>query len=176
MFWGLKSLSLQSYIPYSVILVFMKKQWHTILTRHYAPFDYKPSLTICINLLRRYIYLQFTHPSAIHGKFNKNGRTLQLWWMRGRLEITIPPWLESSYLLASNTPRPNDWLCSGRLVASWWWCENCIVFSDHTHSAPLPCRTEPLRASSQATRDGDGQFCHCYFPRALHSTARKGAV
>ena len=27
----------------------------TVLTRHYAPFNYKPSLTICINLLRRYI-------------------------------------------------------------------------------------------------------------------------
>ena len=27
------------------------------------------------------------------------------------------------------------WLCSGSLVASWYWCENCIAFSDHTHCA-----------------------------------------
>ena len=51
------------------------------------------------------------------------------------------------------------------------------MFSDCKHSAPsliilLPCRTEPLRASSQATRDDGGQFCHCCFPRALHSDER----
>ena len=28
----------------------------TVLTRYYAPFIYKPSLTICMNLLRKYIY------------------------------------------------------------------------------------------------------------------------
>ena len=32
--------------------------------------------------------------------------------------------------------RPSDWLRDGRLVSSWWWCENCIVFSDCSHSAP----------------------------------------
>ena len=31
---------------------------------------------------------------------------------------------------------PSDWLRGSRLIASWWWCENCIVFSDRTHSAP----------------------------------------
>ena len=52
------------------------------------------------------------------------------------------------------------------------------MFSDRTHSAPslthdpLPCRTEPLQASSQAARDGDRQFCHCCFPRVLHSKER----
>ena len=83
----------------------------TVLTRHYAPFDYKPSLTICMNLLRRYIYLQFTLPLAIHGKFN-NGRTLQLRRMRGRLELTVPPYIKSSYLLASITPT--------KRLATWW--------------------------------------------------------
>ena len=39
----------------------------TVLTWHYTPFDYKPPLTICINLLQRYIYLQYTPPSAILG-------------------------------------------------------------------------------------------------------------
>ena len=34
---------------------------------------------------------------------------------------------------------------------------------------PLPCRTEPLRASSQVARDGDRQFCHCCFSHALHN-------
>ena len=51
---------------------------YTVLTRHYAPFDYKPPLTICINLLQRYDCLQFTPPLAIHGNFNKNGRIMRL--------------------------------------------------------------------------------------------------
>ena len=106
---------------------------HTVLIRHYFPFDYKPSLTICINLLQRY---QFMPPSAIHGKFNKNGRTLRLQRTRGRLEHIAPPYIESSYLYWPAIHRPSDWLHSGRLIASWWWCENCIVFSDCTHSVP----------------------------------------
>ena len=40
---------------------------------------------------------------AIHKK-KKNGRTLQLQQMRGRLELTVPPYIESSYLLTSDTP------------------------------------------------------------------------
>ena len=63
-----------------------------------------PPLTIYIDLLQRHIYLQFTLPSAIHRKFNKNGRTLHLQRTRERLELTIPPYIESSYLLASGTP------------------------------------------------------------------------
>ena len=39
-------------------------QSDTVLTLHYAPFINKPPLTICMKLLRRYIYLQFTPPSA----------------------------------------------------------------------------------------------------------------
>ena len=62
-----------------------------------------PPLHICINLLRRYIYLQFMFLSTIHRKFNKNGRTLRLRRTRGRLELTVPPNMESSYLLASDT-------------------------------------------------------------------------
>ena len=52
------------------------------------------------------IYLSpiYAPPSAIHGKFDKNGRTLQLRQTRGRLELTVPPCIESSYLLGSDTP------------------------------------------------------------------------
>ena len=139
----------------------------TILTRHYALFDYNPPLTICIN--RRYIYFQFTPPSAIH---KKNGRTLWLQQTRGRLVLTIPPYMESSYLLASDTLT--KWLATPQQVRSysWWWCKNCIVFSDRTQSAPLLIHDPSPRASSQAVRDGDKQFCHCYFPCALHSDER----
>ena len=106
---------------------------------------------------------QFTPPSVLHGKFNKNGRTLRLRRTRGRLELTVPPYIESSYLRGS------------RLVASRWWCKNCIAFSDCTHSAsslihdPLPCRIQQLQASSHAVRDSDRQFSHCCFPFVLHS-------
>ena len=83
---------------------------------------------------------------------------------RGRLEFTVPPyiWSQAKYWLVIH--RPSDWLRCSRLVSSWWWCENCIAFSDRSQSVPslilfhdpLACRTEPLRASSQAARDGDG--------------------
>ena len=33
-----------------------------------------------------------------------NGRTLRLQRMRGRLELTVPPYIECSYLLTSDTP------------------------------------------------------------------------
>ena len=84
-------------------------------------------------LLRWYIYLQFTFPSAIHGKFNKNRRTLRLQRTRGRLELTVPPHIDSSYLLASDTPTK-------RLVMQRQACSylvevrnyDCIAFSDRT--------------------------------------------
>ena len=173
-------------VVYSVCTLCLEWVWvsfrisYHIFTRYYTPFDYKHPHTICKKLLWKYIYLQFMPPwphmeyLIIH---NKNGRILRLRWMRGRLGLTVTPYIESSYLLASDTPTI-AW-CLGRLIASWWLCENCIAFSDHTHSAPsfihdpLPCRTEPLWASSQAARDGDGQFCHCCFPCALH---RKGSI
>ena len=102
------------------------------------------------------------------------GRTLRLQQTRGRLKLTVPPYIESSYLLASNSPA--KWLATRQQARSYscWWYENCI-----THSAPslifydpLPCRAEPLWALSQAARDGDGQFCHCCFPHMLHSEER----
>ena len=44
-------------------------------------------------------------PLTIHGKFNNTKlRTEELRQMRGRLELTVPPCIESSYLLASDTP------------------------------------------------------------------------
>ena len=75
----------------------------TILTRNYAPFDYKAPFTICKNLLQRYIYIHFMPPLTIHN-YHKNGRSLPLQQLRGRLELTLPPYVESSYLLASDTP------------------------------------------------------------------------
>ena len=68
-------------------------------------------------------------PLAIHGKFNKNGRTRGLRQTRGRLDSPYP-------LNRVLLHWPSDWLHSGRLVASWWWCKNCIALSDRTHSAP----------------------------------------
>ena len=70
---------------------------HSILCLLRLLYSYK-------NLLWRYVYPQFTLSSAIHGKFDKNGRTLRLRHTRGRLELTIPPCIQSSYLLAGNTP------------------------------------------------------------------------
>ena len=125
------------------------------------------------------IFISNLHPPlAIHGEFSKNGRTLELRQTRGRLELTVPPYIESSYLWPA-IHRPSGWIRGSRLVASWWWCENCIVFSDahtlHLHwwfHDSLPCRTEPLRALLQAAWDSDGQFCHCCFLRALYSEER----
>ena len=99
----------------------------TVLTRHYAPFVYKPPLTICMNLLRRYIYLQFTPPSASATPTNER---------KVRTHRTTYMYI---WNLTTNWPakhRPSDWLRGSRLVASWWWCENCIVFSGHSHSSP----------------------------------------
>ena len=75
--------------------------YHTHLTLR--PLRLYPPLTIGINLLQRYIYRQFTLPLAIHGKFDKSGRTLRLQQTRGRLEFTVPHYIKSSYLLASDT-------------------------------------------------------------------------
>ena len=97
----------------------IKTTQNTVLTRHYSPFYYKPPLTICNDLLQRYIYLQFMPSSAIHGKFNERGRTLRLWQTRGRLELTVPPYIQSSYLLASNTPN--------KRLATWWQARSYIA-------------------------------------------------
>ena len=104
----------------------------TVLTRHYAPFNYKPPITIFVNLLWRYIYLQFTPPSTVHGKFIQDGRTLLLRRTRGRLELTVPPYEESSYLLASDTSTKQlatrRQACSQLVVV-----QKCITFSDCTY-------------------------------------------
>ena len=63
-------------------------------------------------------------------------RPLQLWRMRGRLELTVPPYIWSLATYWPAIHRPSDWLRGGRLVASWWLCENCIAFSDCTHCVP----------------------------------------
>ena len=67
--------------------------------------------------------------SAIHGKFNKNERRiLRLRQMR-RLELTVRPYIESSYLLASDTPMWRQ--AHSQLVV----VQNCMAqFSDRTHS------------------------------------------
>ena len=58
----------------------------TVLTRHYTPFDYKPPPYYLQQfVVEVYLSQIYVPPSAIHGKFNKNGRTLRLRWMRERL-------------------------------------------------------------------------------------------
>ena len=147
----------------------------TILTRHYAPFDHKPPLTICINLLRRYICLQFMPPSAIHG-----------WKIYYKWKNSVTPTNERkvrthrttlylSTVLASNTltkrlamwrqgrgsvKTASRFLTAHTLRLCWWFHDS------------LPCKTKPQQASSQVARDSDGQFCHCCFPCALHSEER----
>ena len=66
----------------------------TVLTRHYAPFVYKPPLTICMNLLLRYIYLQFMPPTASATPTNEK---------KVRTHHTTL-YMKSSFLLASDTP------------------------------------------------------------------------
>ena len=107
---------------------------YTTLAQHYTPFDYKPTFTICQNLLRRCTISNFA-PSAIHGKFNKNGRILQLRQRRGKSELTYHP-IKNLPTYWPAIQQPSYWLRSSRLVASWWWCKNCIASSDCTHSAP----------------------------------------
>ena len=53
---------------------------------------------------------------------------LQLWRMRGRLELAVPPYIWSLTTYWPALHRPSDWLHGGRLVDGWWWCENCIAF------------------------------------------------
>ena len=105
--------------------------------------------------------------------FNKKERRILQLRQTQRLELIVRPYLESSYLLASDTPAWRQ--AHSQLVV----VQNCMAqFSDRTHSVsslindPLPCRTEPLWASLQATREGDGQFHHCYFPHVLYSEKR----
>ena len=56
------------------------------------------------------------------------------------LNITPPSIISPPYYFVSYWPaiqQLSDWLRRSRLIASWWWwCENCIAFSDHTHSVP----------------------------------------
>ena len=81
----------------------VSKSSHSVLVPYSLditlPSIISPPLTICINLLQRYIYLQVSPPSAIHGKFYKNGRSLRLRWTRGMLELTIPPYIISQLVL-----------------------------------------------------------------------------
>ena len=67
---------------------------HTILPQHYAPFIYKPLLIICMNLLLRYIYLEFMPPLASATLTNER---------KVRTHRTTL-YMKSSYLLASDTP------------------------------------------------------------------------
>ena len=75
---------------------------------------------ICMNLQLRYNYLQFTPPPW----------PLWLWRTREWLELTVPPyiWSLATYMYWPAIYRPSDWLRGGRLISSWWWCENCITF------------------------------------------------
>ena len=141
---------------------------HTVLTRHYAPFVYKLSVTICMNLLLRYIFISNLHPPLASATL-ANDRKVRT--HRNTL------YMKSSYLYRPAIHRPSDWLRGGRLVSSCWWCQNCIAFSDRSHSVSSliiswSFALQNWATTLQATRDGDGQFCHYCFPRMLRSEER----
>ena len=111
-----RSLPLSAFSLSTQLLTFV---YHT---RHYAPFDHNPPLLfakiccggICIsNLCSSWPYME---------NLQEERKTLWLWRTRGRLELTIPPYIESSNLLASDTPT--KWL------AARWHC----VFWVHTYT------------------------------------------
>ena len=97
------------------------------------------------------------------------------------LDITPPLFISPPFRFARSRcegiyiHRPSDWLRDSRLVARWWWCENCVAFLT-THCAFIDdfmfhCAAElmkPLQALSQAARAGDGQFCPCCFLHTLY--------
>ena len=100
----------------------------TILTRHYDPFVYKPPPPPLL-----FVWI------CCWGMFISNlcpPRPLRLRQMTGRLELTITPYIWSLATYWPAIHQPSDWLRGGKLVSSWSWCENCIAFSDRSHSAP----------------------------------------
>ena len=73
------------------------------------------------------MFISNVHPPQPY--INKNRRTLQLSRTRGRLELTIPPYIESRYLLANDALTKR--LASKRQVHSW--CESASHFlTTHT--------------------------------------------
>ena len=99
--------------------------FHVILFQYILPYslDIMPPLFISL-LLLRYIFLQFTPLSAsaipmIERKVRTHRNTLNM-----KSIATYWPVIH----------RPSDLPRGGRLVSSWWWCEN-FVFSDRSHSA-----------------------------------------
>ena len=159
----------------TVILKYQRIKFGSFAMAKVGYLHVSSTCSICINLLQRYIYPQFMPPSAIHGKFNKN-RTLRLRRARGRLELTDPPYIESSCLQASDAPTKRlaiqqqacSWLVVVQKLHRIFWPHILHIFIDN----PLPYRTELLQTSLQAAWDGDRQFCHCYFLHALHSEER----
>ena len=69
---------------------------YTVLTRYYAPFVYRPPFHFA-RICCEGIFISNLSPPD-------HGRTLRLRRTRGRLELTVPPYIECSYLLASDTP------------------------------------------------------------------------
>ena len=107
-------------------------------------------------------------------------RPLRLQRTIGRLELTVPPYIWS---LATYWPvirRPSDWLRCSRLVANWWWCENCITFSDRSHSAPSLIISWSFALQNWATMSFIASRTRrwrtiCIAVSFTRSTARKGA-
>ena len=103
---------------------------------------------------------------------NKNGRTLWLRRTRGRLELTVPGL--ATYWQVIH--RPSVCLRGGRLIASWWWCENCIAFSDRTHSAfhrfMIFCPAELSHYEFHCKPRETVMGAIAVSPRVLHSSER----
>ena len=102
---GLRMRLLKSQPHYSPVLT-LSAQHHynstlTVLTQNYAPFDYKPSLTILQKIVAE-VYLSPIYAPLDHACMeihNKNGRT-----PTNKGKVNIPPYIEFSYLLASDIP------------------------------------------------------------------------
>ena len=57
--------------------------------------------------------------------------------MRGRLELIVPPYIQSSYLLASDTPTEQLAMWRQARQRAGGNVKTASDFSDRTHSVPL---------------------------------------
>ena len=103
---------------------------YTVITRHHNLSD-KYMQNFAKLAFRELKFWQLTfweEPSNLRPPPPHHGKTLRLRRTRRRLELTVPPYIECSYLLANDTPTKRLAMQQQARIASWWWCENCIAF------------------------------------------------
>ena len=103
----------------------------TVCIRILYSLDITPPLFISLPLLFAWICCWGIFISSL-----RLPQPLRLWRTRGRLELTVPPYVRSLATCWPPIHWPSDSPHGGRLVSSWWWCKNFIVFSDRSHSVP----------------------------------------